>query len=315
MAGEYSNGTAYPSMPTPVKAVIGLLFCGAAAFVISWPYSLLLHYIPIIYANALLVYVLGLVMGGIAKAALRRLKIHSAMAAVLVGAGGGILAVWFAWLAYFWILANFQFTFYFLLLINPLELFSVMVELANDPVWSFGSSKATGPAVFYYATWLVELGIVVGVAARSCLSFVRENLVCEACGEWVAETGDVARFGLSDDKTVLDRLISGDVSALADLPRLGRDDAVGSWFEAKGYACPDCRNRESMVSVSLVRMVSSDESKGPERAESAVIRYRPINVDMEEKIFDAKQSDSVAGGIAPVSDAGLRGEDSSSATE
>lgn len=291
--GEYAD----TSLPV-ARTAIGLLLCGAAAFIVSWPYVFILNQVAVVFLVDILAAVgLGHFMGAVAKVAMRRLKIHSAASAVVLGLGGGFLGVWFAWLVYIFIWSGYSFSSYIYHAINPLSLIGAMEFVAENPYWSFSKGSAE-PAIFYYAIWLVEFVAVAVIAMKSSRAFVEENARCEGCGEWIAQTGDSIQLSLSGKAEVTERLAAGDVSALAELPLYDPGSGEPAWIEVKGYACPTCRDRESLVSASVVHFNQKASSDTPQKVERPIFRFRPVSVELEERIFESSREEAIPAPVA-----------------
>lgn len=265
------------------------VLCLLATLILSWLYSLLLRYLLITPFDIILVLAYGFIMGRLTRMVTSRARMKSPLYAGVMGLAAGVFAMWFAWAAYLCLLADWDASFYFHLLVNPWGIFDWLPVLAANPVWSLGKSDM--PALFYYAAWLVEAMVVIGMAVKGPIAFLRENLMCEACGEWIGETGDVARFAIPEDENLFGGIVGGDLSLLPELRRLSPDEGADHWIEVKGYSCPNCTDRDSMVSLSVVVLRWDEESKSTVRTDNVVARYMPVNVLMEEKIFEAGKKD------------------------
>lgn len=268
------------------KAVLG----GAvAAFVASWLYGPAEYYSPVVYLNLAMTYGMGWLIGKCAQVMVMKRRINSVGPAILVGVASGAFGVWFSWLTYVWAISGFNFLAY-LHVLNPVTLFRYMHYLANVPRWSFGSNI---DPTFYYGLWALELLVVAGLSAHRCYLFVRENRLCDACRDWVKFTGDIAAFAVpSDSGHSLKMIAAGDMAALARLERRSfSGDGARNWLVARGYACAECLDKDSMVSVSLVSLRRNKKTKEYEQVERILARYVPVAVDLEKRIFEPDASE------------------------
>lgn len=276
---------------TIVKCFVPVLI---AALVLSFVYAPLQYYIPIIYANLLIAGGLGWAVGKVAIVVLRKHKINSLTIATALGAVGGLVATYFAWVAYFmYYFTDFGIGDFLSVFWRPFTVLRVIQLVAHNPVWVLGKSGSGHDAIIYYLVWIIELAIIVGVAVFYCRDFIKENLLCGKCNDWVKETGDIASFSLPEDGGIeaISKLSSGNISVLADLPRRPPEgDEAMQWIEAKGYACPNCQDLDSYVTITLAALVLNKKSKEYERKDKVLSMFVPVSVEMEKKIFEPAEA-------------------------
>lgn len=273
---------------------VGLALAGTvvAAWVLSFVYGLAGHYSPLVYLNLLLAYVFGWLVGRIGQGFLRKYRIDGKMAATAVGLVGGLCAVYLAWPAYFWVVTDFNFSTYKESLVDPVGIWETLRYISENPLWSIKSGKNSSPwpAAFYFLVWAGELVLIVGVAVKVCRSFVRDNLLCDHCRDWVAPSGDFARLAIPAEgqAALMAALPAGDVSALPDLPRVSDEEAEapGAWLEVKGFACPNCQGKDEYVTVSLVSLDVAKKKDSLERSEKVLARLIRIDPDTERRLFE-----------------------------
>ena len=161
-----------PSGKAPVSGLVILLLVGiAAAFALSFPYVLAVHYIPFIYVNffVTLGYGFGLAMAMITANHFG--KIRSSGKASLVALIVGLAACWFQWVYYLSLLPSgegqFINDFYRQLIAHPDTVFRFMGELSEQGTWGIGkigrspTDAVSGiPLIF---VWVVEAIIIVGI--------------------------------------------------------------------------------------------------------------------------------------------------------
>ena len=274
------------------KAGRGIVLSAIAGIVVGWIlsflYSPLCHWIPIIYINLLVTLALGYLVGSTCRGVIRRRRIDNAGLATVAGLVAGLATWWLCWISYFWVLVGYDFEVYWALLFTPSEMPELMEMLANDPVWSIGKTPA-GPW-FYYAAWVVEFLVIVGQSALVPRNFVKEHRLCETCGDWLAPTGDVALFDIANaDSSILDAVGRGELDQLPRLPGLpgGSESRSDSWLAASLFSCPNCKDAGAFVTVSHVTLKPAKKKDEMEKSEKVILRLHPISNELEEELFAA----------------------------
>lgn len=288
-SAQVSGGSNFETYNPPFTAVsVATAAAGAAvaAWLFAWAYGPAEHYSPIVQLNFVLAGGMGWLIGKAAQAMLRKKRINRVGPAILIGLVGGLVGLWASWLTYIWVIADFDFEFYWECLIHPGVIWDIAMFLSEDPMWSLGKSGGGEPAILYLLTWLVEGAIIVGMPAFMCRTFVKENVLCEQCNEWLGATGDVAIFSLADlpDNSVVDAVKGGDLSGLFSLPRMAEGGETPRWLEVHGYSCPNCEDLDSFVSINLGEI---REKKGKqENSVKSLVRFVPVTTQMESRIFE-----------------------------
>ncbi len=274
-----------------VKSVIG----GAiGAFILSWIYALCTYHSPLVYLNLLVVFCYGWLVGAICRGLLRRFRISRRVPAMVVGIICGLLAVWFGWLAYIYVISDYSFEAYTDSLFDPAWLWYVIQLIANNPIWTIGKSGEGMPAIIYYALWAVECVAIIFLSASACTGFTAKNKLCEKCNDWLGETGESAYFeipecGVSKLKT---GLAAGDFSELLALPRVAENNLHLNWLQAKNYQCTRCGDaqNDNFVTVSEIKVkVVKGEEKG--KAENILGQFLPVTQQLKDEIFTIPQEE------------------------
>ena len=125
--GERKGYSALSVVWSIVGAMVG-------ALVLSFIYGPCEHYSPLVYLNILLAYILGLLIGMVGKVMLRKFRITGHGAARVVGVVGGLAGVWFAWLAYIWVITGYDFEEYTAAMQYPAYLWHIIQYLAHNPM-------------------------------------------------------------------------------------------------------------------------------------------------------------------------------------
>ncbi len=306
---------AQPGMPIEMKrysskSVIGAALGGAVvAFLLSWVYGPAEYYSPIDYLNFALAYGMAWLVGGATRKMLQARKINGLNAATLAGAIAGFFALYFSWCTYYWTLTDYSFTTYFYYLLRPLEIIDTITLLAEEPIWTWGSSNRNAmPEYFYYAVWLAEAGVLIVLPMIMCRSYVKNNILCDTCGNWVRPTGDIAFFNASEVKEEFyrPRLDSGDASVILQLPRQSTTDPAPIWLEVVGLACPYCEDQDSYVNVFYSTQKEVKKKKKPEIIRVQIASFLPVSVELEKALFEPTPLEETAvaqTGDVPVPDA------------
>lgn len=294
-----SDFESYSQPFTVVSVIAAILGAGIAAWLFAWVYGPVEHYSPIVQLNFLLAGGMGWLIGKAARAMLRKKRIYRIGPALLVGLAGGIVGLWSSWLTYLLVISGFDFEFYWELLIHPARLWEIMKLLAVNPMWVINKTSQAESPLLYYVVWFFEAAIIIGTPVVMCHAFLKENLLCENCNEWLGATGDLAVFSLADaaGNSAVDAVKTGDLSVLSSLPRVAEGEEAPRWLEVRGYSCPNCRHLDSYVSIS---QGEAKEKKGkPETRIKALAHFVPIGTDMERRIFEPVPAEAASPTPAP----------------
>lgn len=230
-------------------AMLGAIAC-------AWLYELLLHHIPFIYVNFLLVLGFGGLLGVAGSGIVKRGEVRNPWLAYGVGfaiAFAG-LAASYAWGLLRWVDLVVE--------ANPgMSRLAVMLEGAGQWVdarveagWRLKSSTLNGAAV--WAIWSVEAISMLGVA----LFVVREQAhlpYCEHCQRWMSTQGGAITG--QDASAALPLLESGDLSGLITLPAGDGSGDPPQLALLRAY-CPSCTNHE-WLSVSEVKYTRGSKNE------------------------------------------------------
>lgn len=243
-----------------------------------------------IYLNAALAYGFGWLVGAIGRGFLRRNRVNSKPVALLIGVLGGFAAVVFSWMTYVFVITGYDFDWYWELLTHPFLIWDWMGLLSENPAWSIGRSGRSGGGfpLMYYIAWLLELAVIVGVSTKMCTDFVKNNILCGQCNDWVAKTEDSATFAVPENlEPLITRLGAGDASGLTELRRIKSAEDVQSpfWLTVQGHACPNCPGIDSYVGVSLV---TAKKGKGDEieYETKELAAFVPVSPELEKALFE-----------------------------
>jgi hypothetical protein len=111
----------------------------------------------------------------------------------------------------------------------------------GDVGW-FGIGRHTGAfcGLPLYICWLLEAGIVVGGACLVSMALFSDKVYCETCGRWCEEKKDALRLAITFHKSILDKLRSGDLTALDGAARPG--SPMAPFVRINQTMCAACGN-------------------------------------------------------------------------
>lgn len=298
MSAEQSYGNTGPVSVNKGYSIVSIIRAivigGIAVWLISFLYGPISHWLPDARLNFILVAGFGWVVSLVVNFMLKHQRICDTVPALIVAGVIGLIAIWGAWLSYIWTLTGYDFSEYIDFMLHPNYIWNVALYIAHDPVWTL-SKSSDGHPYMYYAVWLIEFAIVVGFPMLMAMSYLKENKVCDDCRDWLRKTDDTAMFLLPEEggEQILANLQQGDVSALSTLTRLSADGEAPAWVEVHGYACPNCQNKDSFVTVNWVYLKQVKKDK-VERVSDVLSRYVPVTVEMEKAIFEPAAAPAVA---------------------
>ncbi len=198
----------------------------------------------------------------------------------------GVFAVWACWLGYLWVLSDYDFSDYWFLVTNPGSIVDIARYLAENPMWSIGKSGSM-PGLVYWLVWLAEAGALIILPLKGAKTFIRDNILCIECNDWVAKTGKESYFAVPTDNAieVYAAFSRNELTPLRQLGRYAVDSLPNEWLEVTNHACPHCPHLESYASVALV-VITMGKNDKPVKSEKPLVTYQPIDEETEHFLFD-----------------------------
>ncbi len=150
----------------------------------SFFYSLLITYMPIVYFNFLIVAAYGFLVSFTSRASNTFFKIRNRKKTILITVALSILAVYFQWVSYIFVISFEDLnptllfeesTYFFKLLFRPDIIVTAMLDISKVGLWSLGFSN--GPAlngIILWIIWLSEAAIIIFITINNYLNF--ENI-------------------------------------------------------------------------------------------------------------------------------------------
>lgn len=260
------NDTYYRSTGiAPVTGQVTMLVGGCVAGgIVAALYGVISRYNPFIYINFLGTALVGLVAGGAVLMLSWTGKCRSNKIAALIGLLAGLFSLYASWVAWIW-------TFFedHPLLVSPGELLSAIQQVAEKGAWELmGDWMPTG--VFLYLFWLIEAGIIVGVATY--MAAMNTTPFCESCNVWTDEIEDLTRVeDAADPEEMRAGLEAQEWERLVEAyePR----PLAAQYVSVDGYLCPECR-AEGFITVNQVSITKDDEGNDKEEKEEIVRNLR-----------------------------------------
>lgn len=219
----------------PLGGALTTLATGAVvAVVLGILYALGVHYVPFIFIRFFLTILLGAGVGLMVAWSNKRAKIRNSKVLVLLAGVSGLVALYIAWAGKLATLTDWQAG----LPLDPLLLGRFMGVLYENGSWTLkGGQSVTGiPLVLI---WLVEAGLIVGLAVQTASSAFSQRPFCEPCGQWTKAEKAVQRLMVRpEDAPRLAQAMQGDLSGLAEIPPAPQGSST--WVQLDLATCPHC---------------------------------------------------------------------------
>ncbi len=171
--------------PLGLATALGLSLIGV--LIGSWVYGYAAAWIPIIYLNVLLVFAYGFGAGFLVSTGIRIGKIRNVMVALGLGLVAGLVAIYGGWVTWIYAMSSQE-----LFIWHPQDLWTGIVLLGQEGVWTIKGSKPTGWLL--YSFWIAEALIVLGFSLTTSYNAVADSPYCEDCQQWVDQTDVVGVF-------------------------------------------------------------------------------------------------------------------------
>jgi hypothetical protein len=279
----------------PVTAAIQSLAIGsAAAVVLGIVYTFSFYYIPYVYLNFLLAMGFGAGVGWCVGWTAHEGKMRNtgvAVALAVVAALVGIYAEWgttlyalvpAAEIPQYWKEAG-------LSTYLPHTILAMMAHLFQEGSWGLtaGQMVKGWPLVIL---WLVEAGMIVGLAATTAFAQIADKPFCEACSEWI--TGETPHFYQGNgSEPVWTEVQNGNFDALADT-----EQATGgelTYVRIKLHVCETCTESNYLT---ITRCENTVDGKGnPKLIEKNIITNLAVDDTQVELIRTAHLIAPIAG--------------------
>jgi len=224
-----------PSGKFSITSFVYFLLTALIAFpILGLTYAYCIWYIPFIYINFLIAAAFGFIAGLLLKKFVINIgKVRSITLAIVFGALGGFIALYFHWAV--WVdlvlnagesygssrigitVSNIKIFQVFSLAIQPEVLFELIGEINQVGTW--GIRGATTSGIFLSVIWVIELLIIVGVCVLVTFPKAGEPF-CEISNAWFSENTLPAIGFIDDENTLKSNLEMSNSESFNDLPIL-----------------------------------------------------------------------------------------------
>lgn len=176
-----------------------------AGFPLGLAYASFINWVPFIYLNMLATVAYGFFFGWLTLKILERGRVRHPGIAAACGLAVGFIALYFQWNGHIRTLFTDA-----PWLLQPEEIMRGMAYLYETGSWGMSSGESiTG--IPLAIVWVVEAGLIVGLAAMLPYNFVKETPFCEKTGCWLDESRKIDTLENITDATQLAALKSGDI--------------------------------------------------------------------------------------------------------
>lgn len=192
-------------------APLGPVLCAAAAVLLGLPlglaYAYLLRWIPFVYVNFILTLGYGFVFGWVTVRLLKATPMRNAGLAALCGFAVGLIALYCEWSAHVHVIFDDS-----PWVLTPAQVLRGMDILYQEGSWAFRSLTVKG--IPLALIWLIEAGIIVGLATMMPFTTVADTPYCERSRCWLDEEKKIDTLASFTEPDDLDALKAGSLAPL-----------------------------------------------------------------------------------------------------
>ncbi len=183
-----------------------------AAVILGWPlgiaYAYLIRWIPFIYVNFLATLGYGFLFGLMASVLLKMARVRNNAISGLTSFLVGVIGLYFAWSGHIHVVVTDAPWF-----VWPWQMFGVIPAIYEHGTWGMHSGEMVS-GIMLGIVWLVEAGMIVGIATLAGLSTVGKTPYCEDTQCWLDETKNIDTLAPFTDPAQRAAFASGDLSPL-----------------------------------------------------------------------------------------------------
>jgi hypothetical protein len=167
------------------------------------------------------------------------------------------------------------------LLWQPQQLWTYALDFYENGAWTLGTGGGATPVsgMFLGLVWAIEAGTILWCARKVALSYSASSTYCEQCSRWIDEQKDVRRLSMRpEDQPTLERLLSGEVSAAANMPRAAAEEPI--YLRLDLTCCPSCQQSD-FLTVNLVTHEPDKKGNLTEKVQPLADRLAIAHADVE----------------------------------
>ncbi len=286
----YQHSGVVPALGAMQALAIG----SAAAVVLGIAYSFSFYYIPYVYLNFLLAIAFGAGVGWTTGWAAGEGKIRNTPVTVALAVVATVVGIWAEWGSALYAMApaselGAYWQEFGLATFTPWAIVGLMQELFVNGSWGLTAGQMVNGWTLF-ALWIIEAGVVIGLAATTAYSQIAKKPFCEACNEWIASESPHFYMGNGYEKAWTD-MKHGDFDALADT-----EQATGSeptYVKVTLHVCETCTASNYL---SVTRCENKIDGKGNQHlVETDLARNLAVDDTQVELIRAAHLIAPVAG--------------------
>jgi hypothetical protein len=279
----------------PALGAIQTLAIGSAAAVaLGITYSFSFYYIPYVYLNFLLAMVFGAGVGYVVGWSAHEGKIRNSAVTVALGVAAALVGIYAEWGSTLYAMAPVSelgafWKEYGLGTFLPHAIVGLMIQLFQEGSWGLQAGQmVTGWTLV--VLWLIEGGLIIGLAATTAYSQIADKPFCEGCNEWIS--GESPHFYVGDgSEPVWTEVKHGNFDPLADT-----EQATGSeptYVRIKLHVCETCTESNYLT---ITRCENTVDNKGnPKLEEKDLVTNLAVDDTQVELIRTAHLIAPVAG--------------------
>lgn len=253
----------------PIGGAIRTMIEGlAAATFLAIIYSYAINYIPIVYANIVGTLGFGAIIGWLVAHESKSTKIRNSVVPALIGLICGLAGLYVAWAVDLKARGGVPGLGLFGGL-DPTILIPYIQWFYENGAWGIGKGGGVVSGIPLGIVWLVEAGMIVGLATSIPWGAYKTNVFCEPCDQWTEQKGDVLRLNAGTADDVVARLTAGDFASLQNVPLA--EPGADTFLRLKLDSCDSCEET-NCLGVDQVTITVDKEGKPTEKTRTLINR-------------------------------------------
>ncbi|MCI0359095.1 MAG: hypothetical protein L0211_11505 [Planctomycetaceae bacterium] len=279
----------------PILSAIQSLAAGTTvAIVLGIVYTFSFYYIPYVYLNFLLAMGFGAGVGWVVGWMAYQGRIRNTGVTVALAVVAALVGIYFEWGTTLYALAPAaEIPEYWkeagLSTYLPHAIVAMMAHLYQEGSWGLtaGQMVKGWPLVML---WLVEAGVIVGLAATTAFAQIANKPFCEACNEWI--TGETPHFYQGNgSEPVWTEVQNGNFDPLADTEQATGGEPI--YMRIKLHVCETCTQSNYLT---ITRCENTIDDKGnPKLVENDIVTNLDVDDTQVELIRTAHLIAPIAG--------------------
>ncbi|VAX42353.1 hypothetical protein MNBD_PLANCTO02-569 [hydrothermal vent metagenome] len=248
-----------PSGRIPIVGVVVTVAAGmACAAVLGCIYGAISFYNPFIYVNFLGALGVGFLPAIVIAKVAYWGKIRNNPFLMVLGIITGLVALYFSWVGYLFVLFVSGGVFELSLMnavalaVSPLGVGSIILRLAENGSWSMMGYTPTG--IVLYILWVVEAGIIIVINSISTTG--NEEPFCEDCKVWTEARDDTPLLQKQNQFELKKNLEQENYKFLDEMLKEEADPT--NCFSAIFNTCPHCKVSSYLTIIRITIKVNKE---------------------------------------------------------